>query len=244
MPCAKKGAGRSTTTVKFVPLVSGRRADCANISRDPVSRPHAPRTRETRRRLHDTRHPCDGGDDDHCAMRGGTHPRGPRARPATRGRAPRRATPRLGPRGGRARRALRPRRGTTASAFGDPGSRVAAVERASTRALPRRAGWRRERAPPRASRGAPRAGRTREPNRGGAPPNVSPREESRGGGERVRAKRGFVYIRNFFSALRDRATHPRAPPRARLRAIYSAPRLEIARTTTPTASFHRSRRRD
>ena len=65
----------------------GGRADCANISRDPVLRMRRA-LRETRRRLHDTRHPCDGGDDDHCAMRGGTHPRGPRARLPQRGAAP------------------------------------------------------------------------------------------------------------------------------------------------------------
>ena len=98
----------------------GGRADCANISRDPVLRMRRA-LRETRRRLHDTRHPCDGGDDDHCAMRGGTHPRGPRARLPQRGAAPQGARrPVSGHVEWRAPRALRPRRGTTASAFGDP----------------------------------------------------------------------------------------------------------------------------
>ena len=113
-----------------------------------------------------------------------------------------------------------------------PRSRVAAVERASTWALPRRAGWRRERAPPRASRGAPRAGRTREPNRGGASSRAS-REESRGGGERVRAKRGLRVHPQLLQPVSDRrhALATRFTPRRRLRARSTRPRVfEIART--------------
>ena len=204
----------------------GGRADCANISRDPVLRMRRA-LRETRRRLHDTRHPCDGGDDDHCAMRGGTHPRGPRARLPQRGAAPQGARrPVSGHVEWRAPRALRPPARDDRERVRRPRSRVAAVERASTWALPRRAGWRRERAPPRASRGAPRAGRTREPNRGGASSRAS-REESRGGGERVRAKRGLRVHPQLLQPVSDRrhALATRFTPRRRLRAIYSASRL-------------------
>ena len=98
----------------------GGRADCANISRDPVLRMRRA-LRETRRRLHDTRHPCDGGDDDHCAMRGGTHPRGPRARLPQRGAAPQGARrPVSGHVEWRAPRALRPPARDDRERVGDP----------------------------------------------------------------------------------------------------------------------------
>ena len=183
--------------------------------------------RETRRRLHDTRRPCDGGDDDHRALRGGSLPRGSRARLPPRGASPQGARrPVSSHLEWRAPRALRPPARDDRERVRRPRSRVAAVERASARAVSRRAGWRRERAPPRASRGAPRAGRTREPNRGGASSRAS-REESRGGGERVRAKRGLRVHPQLLQPVSDRrhALPTRFTPRRRLRAIYSTSRL-------------------
>ena len=214
------------TVSKFFPLKSFGLARHSEYRVIPCSLSRGA-LRETRRRLHDTRRPCYGGDDNHCALCGGALSRRPRARLPPCGAAPQIARrPVSGHVEWRAPRALRPPTRDDRERVRRSRSRVAAVERASACVEPRRAGWRRERAPPRASRGAPRAGRTREPNRGDASPRAS-LEESRGGGERVRAKRGLRVHPQLLQPVSDRrhALATRFTPRRRLRAIYSASRL-------------------
>ena len=202
------------TVSKFFPLKSFGLARHSEYRVIPCSLSRGA-LRETRRRLHDTRRPCYGGDDNHCALCGGALSRRPRARLPPCGAAPQIARrPVSGHVEWRAPRALRPPTRDDRERVRRSRSRVAAVERASACVEPRRAGWRRERAPPRASRGAPRAGRTREPNRGGASSRAS-REESRGGGERVRAKRGIRVHPQLLQRVSDRryAVATRFPPR-------------------------------
>ena len=197
MPCAKKGAGRSTTTVKFVPLVSG---DALTVRIYRVIPCSACAAHFVRR----------GGD---CTTRGipamaatmttalcaAVPTRVDRAHGSrTRGRAPRRATPRLGPRGGRAPRALRPRRGTTASAFGDP-------DRGSPRwSAPPRGPYRDVRGGGanelhRVPRAVLRELDGRENRTGAVPHPVLHAKKAAEEASVFERSGGFVYIRNFFS---------------------------------------------